>query len=73
MTCWKWFGSILREAGIDVTEENRVRIDQIIHDFVGEKAKYEHCSPEWGKMGKKILEDENERKRLIAKLQTSLS
>jgi len=73
MGCWKWFSSILKEAGIDVTEENRAKIDEVIHDFVGGKARYEHCSPDWSKIGKKIREDENERKRLIAKLRTSLS
>ena len=73
LTCWKWFNRILKDAGMDVTEENRARIDQVIHDFIGEKARYEHCSPNWSKIGKKVSEDENERKRLIAKLQTSLS
>ena len=73
MGCWKWFSSILKEAGIDVTEENRTTIDRVIHDFVGEKARYEHCSPDWSKAGKKMRTDENERKRLIAKLQASLS
>jgi len=73
MGCWKWFNSILKEAGIDVTEENRDKIDMVIHDIVGEKARYEHCSPDWGKMGKKIRTDENEKKKLIAKLKTSLS
>lgn len=73
MGCWKWFNSILKEAGIDVTEENRAKIDKVIHDFVGEKAKYEHYSPEWSKVGKKIRADESEKKKLIAKLKTSLS
>jgi hypothetical protein len=73
MGCWKWFNSILKEAGLDVTEENRSKIDKVIHDFVGEKAKFEHCSPEWSKVGKKIRADENEKKKLIAKLKTSLS
>jgi hypothetical protein len=73
MGCWKWFNSILKEAGIDVTEENRAQIDKVIHDFVGEKTRYEHCSSDWSKMGKKIRADENEKKKLIAKLKASLS
>ena len=73
MGCWKWFNSILKEAGIDVTEENKAKIDDIIHDFVGEKARYEHCSPDWSRMGKKILADENEKKKLIDKLKVSMS
>lgn len=72
MGCWKWFNSILKEAGIEVTEENRAKVDKVIHDFIGEKAKYEHCSTDWGKMGKKIRADENEKKKLIAKLKVSL-
>lgn len=46
MACWKWFTGILKEAGIAITEENRAKVDKIIHDFFGEKAKYEHCSPD---------------------------
>jgi predicted Fe-Mo cluster-binding NifX family protein len=72
MACWKWFMGILKEAGITITEENRAKVDKIIHEFIGEKAKYEHCSPDWSKMGKKIRADESKKKKLIAKLKASL-
>lgn len=64
MGCWKWLNSIFKEAGIDVTEENMDKINKVIPDFVGEKARYEHCSPEWSKTSKKISADENEKKNL---------
>lgn len=35
MSCWKWFNSILKEAGIDVTDENREKIDEAVHKFIG--------------------------------------
>jgi len=70
--CWKWFSGILKEAEITVTDANRSRIDKFIHDYIGEKTRYEHCSSEWSKMGKKIREDENEKKKLAAKLKVAL-
>lgn len=42
MGCWRWFKGVLREAGIEVTEENREKIDAVIHEVIGETSKYEH-------------------------------
>ena len=35
MGCWKWFNELLKEAGIAVTDENRDRIDEVIHKYIG--------------------------------------
>jgi predicted Fe-Mo cluster-binding NifX family protein len=68
MGCWKWFNGVLKEAGIEVTDENREKIDEVIHEFIGKTSRYEHCSSDWAKTGKKIKADESERKKLIERL-----
>jgi hypothetical protein len=37
MTCWKWFGSGLKEAGVEVTDKNQKKVDDSIHHYVGER------------------------------------
>jgi predicted Fe-Mo cluster-binding NifX family protein len=73
MGCWRWFKGVLREAGIEVTEENRERIDTVIHEVIGETSKYEHCSGDWRKIGKLVKGDEQEKKKLIKRLQSALA
>ena len=73
MGCWRWFTGILKEAGIEVTDENREKIDQVIHEVIGETSMYERCSGDWRKVGKLIKADENEKKKLIEKLQAALA
>jgi len=68
MGCWEWFDSILKEAGIEVTDENRDEIDEIIHQFIGEQAKYGHCSADWRKGRKEIQANEQMKQELIKKL-----
>jgi len=65
MGCWKWFNSVLKEAGVTVTSQNRTKIDQVIHKHIGEHSQYEHCSAEWMTAGKKVKMDEKEKKKLI--------
>ncbi len=36
--CWKWFNELLKEAGIEVTDENRERIYDVIHKYIGEQS-----------------------------------
>lgn len=73
MGCWKWFDRIVKEAGVKVTDENREKIHEVIHEFVGEDASYGSCSVGWGKEGRKIKIDEEERKRLIERLREVVS
>jgi hypothetical protein len=65
MGCWKWFGGVLKEAGVAVTPQNRAKIDEVIHKHIGEHSSYEHCSAEWTAMGKKVKMDEKEKKKII--------
>jgi predicted Fe-Mo cluster-binding NifX family protein len=70
MGCWKWFNSILKEAGIEVTDENRDKIDEVIHKYIGEQSRYGRCSADWRKSRKEIKADEEMSKELIEKLQS---
>jgi len=73
MGCWKWFNSILKEAGIEVTDENREKIDEAVHEFIGEKAKYMRCSADWKAMSKKVKADEKARKKLVENVRATLA
>jgi hypothetical protein len=66
--CWKWFNSVLKEAGVQVTEKNKDAIDQVIHDYVSEQASYGRCSADWRKARKEINEKPEMKKELIKKL-----
>ena len=68
MTCWKWFGSGLKEAGVEVTDKNQKKVDDLIHHYVGEQSSYGRCSADWRKARKEIETDEKMKKELIAKL-----
>ena len=71
MGCWRWFKGVLKEAGIAVTDENREKIDEVIHNVIGETSKYERCSGGWRTTGKQIKAYENEKKKLIEKLRAA--
>jgi len=71
MGCWKWFNKVLEDAGIEVTDENREKIDEIIHDFIGEQSRYGRCSADWKKARKEIQADEEMRQELFEKLRSS--
>ena len=30
--CWKWFNAILKEAGVEVTDENSEKIEEVIQN-----------------------------------------
>jgi hypothetical protein len=61
---------ILIEAGIDVSEENKKEIDQIIHRLVA--VEYKNCSPTWKAVKEHIKGDEAKRKQFIGKLKKAL-
>jgi hypothetical protein len=68
MGCWKWFNSVLEEAGVEVTDENREGVDEIIHEYIGEKSKYGQCSADWRKARTQIKADEEMRNELVQRL-----
>lgn len=69
MGCWKWFNSVLKEAGVEATDANKEKIDAVIHKYIGEQASYGRCSSNWSKARKEIQADEKMKKELIKKLQ----
>ena len=68
MTCWKWFGGLLKEAGVEVTEKNKDSVDAIIHQYIGEQSNYGHCSADWKVARKEIQSNEKMKTELIEKL-----
>ena len=70
MGCWKWFDNILKSAGTEITDENRERIDEIIHEFIDEQSSYARCSSNWRKAQKEIESNEELRRMLIERLES---
>jgi predicted Fe-Mo cluster-binding NifX family protein len=70
LSCWKWFNGVLREAGVEVTDANKEKVDQVIHKYIDEQSSYGRCSADWRKARKEIQEDEKMKKELISKLRT---
>ncbi|MEM2081880.1 MAG: hypothetical protein QXP44_01575 [Candidatus Bathyarchaeia archaeon] len=68
MGCWKWFNGVLKEAGVQVTDQNKGAIEKVIHDYVSEQASYGRCSADWRKARKEINESPEMKKELIEKL-----
>lgn len=68
MTCWKWFGSVLKEAGVEATDKNKEKIDAVIHKYIGEQSSYGCCSADWRKARKEIEANEKMKKELIGNL-----
>jgi hypothetical protein len=70
--CWKWFNTVLKEAGVEVTDENREKIDEIIHKYIGEQSRYGRCSGDWRKARKEIQANTKMRQDLVEKLRASV-
>jgi len=70
MGCWRWLNTVLKEAGIEVTDENREEVGEVIHQYIGEQSSYGRCSAEWRKARKEIQADEEMRNELIDRLRS---
>ena len=68
LTCWKWFNGVLKEASVQVTEENQEKIDKVIHKYIGDQSSYGRCSSDWKKASKEIKANPELKKELILKL-----
>lgn len=68
MGCWRWFGTILKEARLEITDDNREKIDEIIHKYIGEQSSYGRCSADWKKARKEVKADEEMRQELVERL-----
>lgn len=56
---------ILKEAGIEVTKENKKDIDRALHSLVG--VEYKNCSPTWKEL-KKMLQTTEGKEAVLQKL-----
>ncbi|NWG11365.1 hypothetical protein HXY33_06445 [Candidatus Bathyarchaeota archaeon] len=72
MGCWKWFNSILKEAGVEATDESKTRIDDVIHKYINEQISCSRCSPNWSKAKKQVQENEQMKRELVQKLKALL-
>jgi len=70
MGCWKWFNSVLKEAEVSVTDENKEKIDEVIHSFISEQASYGRCSADWRKARKEVKANEQLKQELVERLQS---
>ena len=63
---------MLKEAGIEVTDKNKDKIDKIIHRYVGEQSSRGRCSAQWRKALEEIESDEALKTELIEQLRTPM-
>jgi len=68
MGCWKWFNDVLKEANVTIADNNKAKIDDIIHKYIGEQSRYGKCSADWKKARVQINESPKMKTELIAKL-----
>jgi hypothetical protein len=68
--CWKWFNGVLKEADVKITDDNKGKIEKIIHKYIGEQSSYGNCSADWRKARVQINESPKMKAELIAKLKT---
>jgi len=68
LTCWKWFNGVLKEANVQVTDENQEKIDKFIHKYIGDQSSYGRCSANWKKASKEIAANPELKNDLISKL-----
>ena len=68
MGCWKWFNGVLKEADVEITDKNKDKIDEVIHQYIGEQSSYGRCSTDWKKARKEIQESPEMKKELVEKL-----
>ncbi len=59
---------MLEEAGVEVTEENRERIDAVIHDYIEERAAHGKCSTIPSEASIQITGDGTLKGELLARL-----
>ena len=57
MTCYfRHLGAVFKKVGIEVTRENKITVDRVIHAVVG--VDYPSCPQTWKGVKKRISEDE---------------
>ena len=59
---------MLKEAGIEANDQNKEKIDNIIHKYIGEQSRLGKCSTDWKKAKKEITANEKMKTELITQL-----
>ena len=69
MTCYfRHIQHVFKEAGVEVTSENKRETDRVIHGIVG--VEYKNCPATWREVKKRIAEDEE---GFVSKLREALT
>lgn len=71
MSCWKWFNTVLDEAGVEVNEENKNRIDMVIQDYVENNSRNGRCSAVLSEAGSQIVEDGGMKRELVQRVRAA--
>lgn len=71
MSCYfRHINSIFKEAGIEITMENKKDIDRMIHKLL--EVEYKNCSIVWKTVKGKIAGDDKARSRFIKRLKRGM-
>jgi len=71
MSCYfRHLKEIFQEIGIEVTAENRKKVDQAFHQVLG--VEYKNCMAVWKKLKLELAGDEKKRRELAAKLRQAI-
>jgi hypothetical protein len=71
MSCYlRHVKDLLAEAGIEVTRDNRKRIDRAFHELAG--VKYKDCPATWRKLKLELAGDAASRKRFAQRLKKAV-
>ena len=69
MTCYfRHLNELFKKAGIEVTKQNKHKIDKVIHNIVG--VEYMNCPAAWKEVKKRLAEDE---KAFVSTLKKALT
>ena len=55
---------------MEVTEENREEIEEVIHQYIGEQSRYGRCSADWRKARKEVQADVQMRREFVDRLKS---
>lgn len=71
MSCYlRHLKELLAEAGVEVTADNRERVDRAFHELTG--VKHKDCSATWRKLKRELAADAGGRKRLAQRLKKAM-
>ena len=72
MSCYfRHLSDIMAEAGIEVTPQNRKKIDEAIHHIMN--VDYKQCPAAWKALKEQILNNEPKRRDFVKKLKQAVT